>query len=131
MDPRGYARKSLRIRPRGLLCADVCIEQIGDRAVHTNITRIRVLDISSGGLRFASPLMFPVNRSVILKVLLELDFKQYVLHGFIVHSEKTEVGEYEYGLCFAEPDEKLKEALKKMFGRMLRKVGENIIVLRI
>ncbi len=130
MNLRDYARKSLRIRPVSPLCADACIVQVGDRAVHTNITRIRVLDISSGGLRFASPLIFPVKRTVIIKVLLELDFRQYILHGFIVHSNKSEVSEYEYGLCFVEPNEKLKESLKRMFGRMLRRIGDNIIVLK-
>ena len=100
MYPRNYARKSLRLRPSKPLYADVSIEKIGDRAVHTNIARIKVLDISSGGLRFASPLRFPVKKSVILKVMLELDLQQYVLHGFLVHSSQSETGEYVYGLCF-------------------------------
>lgn len=130
MKLRNYARKSLRIRPENPLCADACVVQVGDRAVHTSTTRVRILDISLGGLRFASSLKFPVNRNVTLKVLIELDFHEYILHGFIVHSIKAEVGEYEYGLCFVEPNEGLKEPLKKMFGRMLKKVGENIIIVK-
>lgn len=131
MKSKVYARKFLRICPDTPLFGTASIVRIGNKRVYTGITRVRILDISPGGLRFVSSLKLPVDSTVILELSMKLDETSYCLQGYIVQSSNNEVCEYEYGFCFLEPDANLRESLKKLFNRMYIKLNRNIIVVRL
>jgi hypothetical protein len=131
MTDRRYARKYLRIKPDLPMLADMSIVQIGSSKVKSGTARVRILDISPGGLRFVSSLGLPTDALV----LLELDFKiadqEFRLKGCIIRKTKTEVFENEYGFCFYQPDENLRTCLKKLFNNMSVKLQRHIVILKL
>lgn len=130
MEQKTYTRKYLRISPEMPLYGKAGIVTVGIRRVYTGTARVRILDISPGGLRFISSLRLPVDSSIILELSFKLDEISYCLQGFIIHYSSTEVYEYEYGFCFLEPDIKLKESLTKIFNRMSVRFNRRIFILR-
>lgn len=131
MDPTTYTRKYLRINPDIPLYGKASIVSIGVKRVYTGTARVRILDISPGGLRFISSLRLPVDFSVILELSFKLNEKNYCLQGFIIHSCSTEVCEYEYGFCFLEPDLNLRASLNELFNRMSIRLNRCIVFLRL
>lgn len=131
MEPKVYARKYLRITPDIPLYGMASIVQVGVRRVYTGTTRVRILDISPGGLKFVSTLRLPVDSKVILDISLKLDEMSYFLQGCVVHSSNTEVCEYEYGFRFLEPDSNLRESLKKLYTRMSVRLNRHIVILKL
>jgi len=85
MKPKVYARKFLRISPDTPLYGSARIVSIGNRRVSTGIAIVRILNISSGGLRFVSKLSMPVDHTVILQLNLRLDKTAYCIQGYIVY----------------------------------------------
>lgn len=130
MAERKYARKYLRIKPGNPLHADVAIVRVGRDAVRTGTARVRVLDISPGGLRFTSVLNLPVTESVLLELHFQLSGADYRMRGCIVHKNSPEVKEYEYGLRFLEPDGTLRISLRKLFGGVQVSLEKHIVILR-
>ncbi len=131
MEPRVYTRKHMRIKPNLPLYAKAAIVRIGTRAVCSRTTRVRVTDISPAGLRFLSRLRFPEDPKVILELSLRLEGLQYNEQGFVVRRISAEVGEFEYGFRFLDPNLHLRETLKKAFCRISASQYGNIINLRI
>ena len=131
MGHKTYSRKFFRIRPENPLFGTISIARIGNRRVFSNAARVRILDISPGGVRFVSSLKLPVDSSVILEAVLQLEESEYCLKGFIVHTICSEVNEYEYGMKFLEPDPQLRETLKELFNRISIRQNRHIIILRL
>lgn len=131
MEQRVYARKNLRIRPEQPLYGSVAVVRIGVKFVSSGEARVRIPDISTGGLRFLSRLKIPVDPSVILEMTLEIDDLRYSMQGRIVHRSNTEAGEFEYGFQFLEPNFCLRETLRKSFCKIFTTENKNIIILRL
>jgi len=131
MESKAYSRKFFRIRPESPLFGTISIVRIGDRRVFSNAARVRILDISPGGLRFVSSLNLPVDRSIMLEAVLKLGNSEYCLQGCIVHMIGSEVNEFEYGLKFLEPDPEFRETLKKIFSRISVRQNRHVIILRL
>lgn len=131
MGNRAYSRKYFRQRPEKPFFGMISIVRVGDRRVFSNAARVRILDVSPGGLRFVSSLRLPVDSSVILEVILKLDDSEFCLTGSIVHTACSEVNEYEYGMKFLEPDPQLRATLKKLFSSITIRQNRHIIILRL
>lgn len=130
MAERKYARKYLRIKPDNPLYADAAIVRVGRDAVRSGTARVRVLDISPGGLKFTSVLNLPVIDSVLLELRFQLSGADYRMRGYIVYKNSLEVREYAYGFCFLEPDETLRRSLKKLFSNLQVSLEKHIVILR-
>jgi hypothetical protein len=130
LEGRSYSRKYLRIGPEEPLYGTAGIVRVGARTVCTGSARVRILDISPGGLRFVSSLKLPADRQLILEIRFQLEGTNYCLQGYVTHYISSEVCEFEYGFCFSEPAAELRETLKKLFGRMLILSGRHIVILR-
>ena len=130
MEPRIYCRKYLRTTPDIPLYGSINITQVGLKHVRTGTAKIRILDISAGGLRFVSSLKFPADCSLIIQIVFTLNQVKFCLDGHIVHVSGTEVCEYEYGLCFTEPDRNLRESVKQLFYTKLSGQNRNMIIFR-
>lgn len=131
MEQRVYARKNLRIRPEQPLYGSVSVVRIGVKFVNSGEARVRIPDISPGGLRFLSRLKIPVDPSVVLEITLRIDDLRYSIQGRIVHRCCSEEGEFEYGFQFLEPNLCLREALKKSFCKIIGTKSKNTIILRL
>lgn len=130
MPERNYGRKYMRIKPESPAYADVTIVRIGESKVVAGTARVRLVDLSPGGLRFVSPLSLPIDDRVLLEfrfAVLEHTFK---LNGRIIHKTGMEVNEYEYGFCFSEADEHLKTCLKKLFNNRFIRLDKHIVFLK-
>lgn len=112
-----YSRRFLRIRPCFPLHGRIRIVQIGEKRVHSGQALVRLLDLGCGGARFESVLRLPADRKVTLELSMSLDGTEYRLKGRIVSSKKKEIYGYEYGLCFLEPEHRLRKPLQKIFGQ--------------
>lgn len=130
VEPKKYSRKFLRINPDQPMFGTASIVQVGSKKVHTGWARIRILNISPGGLKFVSSLRLPADDKVILQISIRFEGSDYCLQGHVVHCCSTEVGEYEYGFSFPEPDKNLHDALKKLFNRMVVMSNRHIVILR-
>lgn len=128
MKPTTYSRRFLRIRPDFPLYGEIRIVRIGERQVLSNRARVRLLDISSGGVRFASVLKLPADSKVILELSMEYDGIKYRFEGHIVSSLNTEVREYEYGFCFIHPKAELRQMLLKLFSQVSQNRDRYIII---
>lgn len=131
MEQKKYARKYLRINPDRPMFGTASIVQVGVKRVYTGSARVRILNLSPGGLRFVSSLRLPADNRVILEICFKLDDMEYCLKGCVVHSSCTEVREYEYGFRFLEPVENLREALKKLLNMMYVMSNRHIVILRL
>jgi hypothetical protein len=131
VEQKKYARKYLRINPDQPMFGTASIVQVGLKRVYTGSARVRILNLSPGGLRFVSSLSLPADNRVILEICFKLDGLDYCLKGCVAYSNCTEVSEYEYGFRFLEPAENLREALKKLFGRMYVMSNRHIVILKL
>lgn len=131
MEERKYSRKFMRISSDQPLFGSASIVQIEERRVYSGSARVRILNISPGGLKFVSSLRLPADSKVLLEICLNLDGYDYCLRGNIVYCSSTEVSEYEYGFRFPEPDGNLRSALKKLFSRLYIMSNRHIVILRI
>ncbi len=131
MEQRKYSRAFLRIHPDRPFSAPSALSGLGGKKVYTGSARVRILNISPGGLKFVSTLKLPADNRILLEICLALDGIDYCLRGTIVHCKNTEVSEYEYGFCFSEPDTNLREALKNLFSRMYVISDRHIVILKL
>jgi hypothetical protein len=131
VEQKKYARKYLRLNPDHPMFGTASIVQVGAKRVYTGSARVRILNISPGGLRFVSSLRLPVDDRVVLEICFEIDDLDYCLKGCVAHSIGTEVSEFEYGFRFREPDQNLREALKKLFNRMYVMSNRHIVIFRL
>jgi len=111
------------------LFGTVRIIEANGTPVKSNSARVRVLDISVGGMRFASKLKFPVGRKIILEMLVKIDETDFRLKGFVVHRSRIQKYGYEYGLCFIRPEQRLRGELIAIFGKSLIRHGRYFILL--
>ncbi|NLK87030.1 MAG: PilZ domain-containing protein [Clostridiaceae bacterium] len=128
MKPAAYSRRFLRIKPDPPVYGEIRIVQIGRRHVLSSHARVRLLDISSGGVRFASVLKLPADSKVVLELSMEFDGRWYRYEGYVVSSLKTEVHEYEYGFCFKHPGTELRQLLLKIFEQISSKRDRYILL---
>ncbi len=131
MEQKKYSRKFLRINPDQPMFGTASIVQVGVKKVYTGSAKVRILNLSPGGLRFVSSLNLPADSRVIIEICFMLDGADYCLKGCVVHSRATEVSEYEYGFRFLEPVGNLREALKKLFSKMYVMSNRHIVILRL
>lgn len=130
MSERDYGRKYMRIKPESPVYAGITIVCVGQSKVMTGTARVRLADLSPGGLRFVSPLSLPVDNRVLIEfnfTILEHSFK---LMGHIVHKNTIEADEYEYGFCYSEANEDLRTCLKKLFNNMCVRLNRHIVFLK-
>jgi hypothetical protein len=120
-----YSRRFLRIRPDVPLYGQIRIVQVRGRHVLSNQARVRLMDLGTGGVRFASVLKLPADSDVILELSMEYEGTVYRFEGYIVSSMNTEVHEYEYCFCFMHPEAGLRQLLLKIFAR-----HERFIIIR-
>ena len=130
LEQRVYSRKYLRIKPDTNLFGAVRIIEANGSPVISNSAKVRILDFSVGGVRFASKLKFPVGKRAVLELLLRLDDMDYRLEGFIVHSSRTQTHGYEYGFCFRKPELGLRRKLIAIFGKLLVRQGRYILLMK-
>ena len=107
----------------------VRIVWVGCRQTVSNRAEVRMIDISPGGARFVSALMFPVDSDVILQLALVLEGTQFCMEGFVVSRTVIEGNEYEYGFCFSRPENRLKSVLVPVLGRTVNRNKRHIIVI--
>lgn len=131
MEQKLYKRKYMRIKPDMPLYGTLDIVDVRGKAVTTGKARIRILDICPGGLRFVSSLKFPVDSRVIMEISFAIEDSVYCICGYIVHSCGIEKHEYGYGFSFKEPDEYLKDSVRKLFTSMSVRSNRHIVILRL
>ena len=130
MPERNYSRKYMRIKPESPIFADIAIVCIGERKVITGTARVRLTDISPGGLRFVSPLNLPADDRVLIELKFTVLDHTFKLNGHIIHKTGIEVNEYEYGFSFTQADDELKACLKKLFNNMFVRLNKHIVFLK-
>lgn len=130
MTERKYGRRYLRIKPDRALNAEMYIIQIESQNVKTRSSKVRILDISPGGLRFTSALDFPVQPRIVLEFKIQKEEQNTCLGGSIVHKSEAEEGLYEYGVCFSTTDESFRGFLLKLFNLSSISKNKYILVLR-
>ena len=130
LEHRTFSRKYLRIKPDIPVFGTIRIIRIGCRQTMSGSARVRIIDLSTGGARFASALKFPVNLKVILQLTLTLEGKTFCLEGFIANRSGSGERGYEYGLCFNRPELSLRKVLIPVFARCVIRDNRHIIVLR-
>lgn len=130
MEHRIFSRKYLRIRPDVPVSGTVRIVRIGCRQTISGSAKVRVIDLSTGGARFASALRFPVDPKVTLQLAIVLEGTAYCLEGFISNRSGTGRKGYEYGFCFTRPEYGLRKVLIPVFARCVIRDNRHIIVLR-
>lgn len=131
MSERTYGRKYMRIKPESPVFAEITIVCIGQSKVTTGTAKVRIIDLSPGGLSFVSPLNFPVDDRLLIEfsfTILDYTFK---LTGNIIYKTCLEVNEYEYGFCFSEANEDLRSCLKKLFNNMCIRMNRHIVFLKL
>jgi len=126
-----YKRKYLRIRLDFPLYGSLKIVGVGCKKVCTGTARIRIIDISPGGMRFVTSLRFPSDNRLTIEISFMIEGREYCLRGRIVHGTSTEKNEYEYGLCFNEKDENLRESIKRLYRKIPVRLERHIVLLRI
>jgi hypothetical protein len=93
---RQYFRHNFHIP----LCADMTIFKIKDNQIDTNSTKICILDIGPGGLRFLTNLKLPVNPYVVLEFQTRILDHTLNFHGYIVRKVEGREEFHEYGVKF-------------------------------
>ena len=131
MPERTYGRKYLRIKPENHIYADIAIVYVGERKVATGTARVRLTDLSPGGLCFISPLNLPADNRIILELNFTVLESRFELQGYIVHKTVMDEKEYRYGFCFKQADEDLKVCLRKLFNNMFVKINKHIVILKL
>lgn len=130
LEHRIFSRKYLRIKPDVPVSGTVRIVRIGCRQTISGSAKVRVIDLSTGGARFASALRFPVDPKVTLQLAIVLEGTAYCLEGFISNRSGSGERGYEYGLCFNRPELSLRKVLIPVFARCVIRDNRHIIVLR-
>ena len=130
MPERNYGRKYMRIKPESPIFADITIVRVGESKVVTGTARVRLTDLSPGGLRFVSPLSLPVDDRVLIELKFTVLEHTFKLDGHIIHKIGIEVNEYEYGFSFTEANEELRSCLKNLFNNMIVRMNKHIVILK-
>lgn len=130
MERRVFSRKYLRIRPDIPVFGTVRIIRVGCRQTISGSAKVRIIDISPGGARFASALRFPVDSRVIIQLTLMLEGTSYCLEGYNTNRSGSSAKGFEYGFCFTKPETGLKKVLIPLFARSVIMQNRNIIVIR-
>ncbi len=115
---RGYKRNYYRLKPRNVLYSKMTIRKVGLRPVKTHHTRVRLIDISPGGLKFSSGLKFPVSSEVILEFSICTIEDCVFMQGHIVYRNEKSRGTYVYGVCFDNIDESTHTMLVRILNNM-------------
>ncbi len=123
-----YSRHFVRIKPDCPVYGEIRIVHVGGRHVSSKCARVRLLDISCGGVKFASFLKLPVGRNVVLELSVEFENVKYRLQGYVAGYCNSEVQEYEYGYCFLRPEPKLRPVLIKIFNNISARQDRYIIL---
>lgn len=79
------------------LCADMTIVQIKENRIDTKSTKICILDIGPGGIRFMTSLSLPVNPYVVLEFQTRILDRHLQFHGYVVRKALGEDEYNEYG----------------------------------
>ena len=127
MKPNTYSRRFLRIKPYMPIFGEIRLVNAGGRPVVSNWARVRLLDISSGGVRFVSVLRLPIDTTVVIELSMDIEGKRHLVKGYIVRAFNTQVNGYEYGYCFLQQEPKLKHVLIKIFNTGAFRQGRYII----
>jgi hypothetical protein len=127
MAVRNYSRKYFRIKPDNPINAEIAIVQVGQKIVKTGIAHVIVIDISPGGLKFISHLNFPADPSVLLEFQIKVMEQAFRLVGYVTYKNNFIENRYEYGICFFETDESLRNCLRKLFNDMCSKMKGHIV----
>jgi EAL domain-containing protein (putative c-di-GMP-specific phosphodiesterase class I) len=108
-------RVHFRVELPESLCTEMTIALIKGRKVNIKSTKVCVRNISAGGLLFASGLMIPANKDIILGFEMEILGKTLSLQGNIVRTVIIHEGAYEYGVQFIIDENTRSEILKLLF----------------
>jgi c-di-GMP-binding flagellar brake protein YcgR len=115
---KGYKRAYYRLKPRNVLYSRMTISKIGLKPVKTRHTRVRLIDVSPGGLKFTSSLKFPVSSEVVLEFSICTIEDCLFLQGHIVYRNEKNRGTYIYGVCFDNIDKVTHKLLVRILNSM-------------
>lgn len=127
---KSYKRRYLRIKPQDDIFALVSIAQVGEQPVSTRSAKVRIHNISPGGLMFSSGLCFPLYTDLTLGLSLYFADHRIQLEGMIVHKEELMKGMYEYGICFTNSRTLPRTCLLKLFNNNIVKIHDHLIILK-
>lgn len=100
---RGYFRVDLPLP----LAASVTIVKLREKNVSLGSTSILIENFGADGLKFISPMRFPVNPHIVLRLSTTI-FEELTLDGRVVWVNERESGLYEYGIeFFIDEDERV------------------------
>lgn len=129
MERRAFSRKYLRIKPDIPVIGTIGILHVGRRQTKSRQAKVRIIDISPGGARFATVLKFPVDPEVVLQLTVTLGGASYYMEGTIVNRSGSGDKVYEYGFCFTKPEIRLKSVLMPIFAKSVNMHNRYIIVI--
>lgn len=130
MMEKGYGRKYLRIKPDHSMSAELTIVCVAGKPVKSGFAQVGVINISPGGLRFKSALVFPPGDRMLMEFRIKVPDQEYRVTGNIVYGVGMEDGSLEYGVRFTQTDEALKASLKSLFNHMTVRMNRHIVILK-
>jgi hypothetical protein len=111
-------RSYSRLKPKNMLYSKMTISRVGFKSVKTRHTRVRLIDVSPGGLKFSSSLKLPVTPDVILEFSIYTTGQCVFLQGHAVYRLEKSRNMYVYGICFDNVDESMHALLVKIINIM-------------
>lgn len=123
MTRHSYKRRYFRIKPKRPLISDISIVKFNSRDVNTKSAPVQILNISPGGLMFLSELNFPVDPSLILRFKIQNSNQTVYPDGYIVHKHRNKENKYEYGVCFVNVDNSIRNLLLSLLKKIIRYTG--------
>lgn len=120
-------RRYFRVKLDAPLCADMKIIKKEGKNVQTAGTKVCVLDIGPGGLKFMSELWLPVDSQIVLEFSLCILKQDISLCGSIVHEEETQEGIFEYGVQFII-NEQRRTQIARLLNDVSIKLKKNIML---
>jgi hypothetical protein len=109
-------RHFFRLRLKETIEAEMSIVQIKDQRIESKETKVKVDNISAGGLKYLSDLKLPVSHEIVLEFKIALNKEPLTLIGYNVWRVDREEGDYEYGVLFTI-DEILREKLSALVNK--------------
>ena len=93
------------------IATDAYLYQVNGNSFNKSVGKLRVTNISAGGMLFYSPLKLPITNQFIYKFKTVINYKEYNLSGIIIRNEVVENGDYRYAVKFMMPKAEQSELL--------------------
>ena len=109
------------------LDSEVKIKSINGKKVNLKSTKVLINDIGPSGLKFISNLTFPVNPQVMFNFKTVILAETINLYGYIVWTQESMNGLFEYGIKFTHDDRK-EQYLIKLFQTLQNHIRKSPLV---